>query len=438
MAFSFAQFYRSRTVRNIATFAGGNVLASVFGIIGGLVQAHFVGPEEMGVFRMFTVVTGYLSFLHLGVFDGLLRDISVQAGRGNRTHAERVAGACLSYIVFISALCTTLFISFAIWAACHHKWMYFWGWLASVPVIIMSCYGTQYLVATYRTGDQFVRLARASVIQSVVGLLIVPLLPIMGYYGACLRAGVSAGVNVCYLHIWRPLRMRPRLDWHDFYHVIRLGFRLSVIGFLWNSLWTSVEGTLILGWYGTKALGLYGVACVIRTVGAQFALSMNQVMGIKIYEQHGRTGKAMDSVRLTAKPMICALVGSVVLMGGGWLLAPWAIRLIMPAYIDATRMTQLMLPMVAITVLQLPITILWATARVMDCFISIAGGFAVFVVCAFCLKTSNMGADGVIVGSIVGHAAAVLLTYFFIFRLVCNEKQTASAVILRVEPNVAK
>ena len=387
----------------------------------------------MGVFRTFIVVTGYFSILHLGVFDGLLREFSVQVGRGNRTQAERVAAACLSYIAFISTVCAILFSSFAIWAAFHHNWMYFWGWLSSVPMIILILYGNDYLVATYRTGDQFTRLARTNIIQSFAGLLILPLLPILGYYGVCLRAGVSAGVNVCCLHIWRPLKVRPRLDWHDFYHVIRLGCRLSLIGYIWTSLWISVEGSMILGWYGTTSLGLYGVACMVRTVGSQLALSMNQVIGIKIYEQHGRTGKVMDSVRLTVKPMIYALVGSVLLIGGGWLLVPCTVRLLIPRYVDAIRMTQLMLPMVAITVLQLPITILWGTARLMDCFISIAGGFAVFVTCAFLLKSINMGANGVVVGSIVGHAVSVLLTYFFIFRLACNQKRTASMEVSRVE-----
>jgi Na+-driven multidrug efflux pump len=74
----------------------------------------------------------------------------------------------------------------------------------------------------------------------------------------------------------------------------------------------------------------------------------------------------------------------------------------------------------------------------MDCFISIAGGFAVFVICAFCLKLFKLGANGIIIGSIIGHAATVLLTYFFIFRLACVEKQTASAELLQVEQNVAK
>lgn len=73
MTLSLRAIRQSKTVHTVAVFATGNMTAMLLGVIGSLVQARYIVPEDMGVFRTFGIVAGYLTFLHLGVFDGALR-----------------------------------------------------------------------------------------------------------------------------------------------------------------------------------------------------------------------------------------------------------------------------------------------------------------------------------------------------------------------------
>ena len=248
MALSLSSIYQSKTARTVAVFASGNTVAMVLGVIGSLVQARYIGPEDMGVFRTFGIVAGYLTFLHLGVFDGLGREIPLQLGRGNQAKAEQAASACLAWIMFLSLSCWAIFLGLALRAASYGEWMQFWGWLAYSLFIVATFYGG-YLGMTFRTGQQFIALSKTSVIHAISGTLVLPLLPIMGYYGVCLRTAVGSATNMFFLHCWRPLRVRPRLDWPSFREVVRIGLPLSGAGYLATSLWVSLEGTFMLEWF---------------------------------------------------------------------------------------------------------------------------------------------------------------------------------------------
>lgn len=123
MTLSLSTIYQSKTARTVAVFASGNTLAMLLGVVGSLVQVRYIGPEDTGVFRTFGIVAGYLTFLHLGVFDGLHREIPLQLGRGNQTKAEQAASACLAWIIFVSLACGVIFLGLAFRAARYREWM---------------------------------------------------------------------------------------------------------------------------------------------------------------------------------------------------------------------------------------------------------------------------------------------------------------------------
>lgn len=417
---SFSVIRQSKTLQTIAVFTTGNMVAMVLGTVGSLVQARYVGPEEMGIFRMFTIVLGYLTFLHLGIFDGLHRDLPIQLARGNTAKAEKLAAACLAWIVFISLVTSILFLALAVKAACYREWMEFWGWLAFIPGVVGVFYGG-YLGATFRTGQQFVQLSKAAVLQSVAGTLVLPLMPFLNYYGACLRAAASGLVNVIYLHRWRPMRLRPRLDWTSFREVISIGLPLSIIGYIYTSLWISLEGTFVLEWYGKEMLGLYAVAVTIRTMVVQVAQNMNQVMSVKIFEQYGRTSRVKDCVHLIFKPVMLAVLLSIPAVAVGWIAVPWAVHLLIPKYVNAILMIQVMLFMMPLTFLNLPVNILWATGRKIDCFISVIVGFVAFVAISYLLYQLNVRDLSIPIASLLGQAINVLVSLVLIYKLMRRE-----------------
>jgi O-antigen/teichoic acid export membrane protein len=432
MTLLISNLFRSKTVRTITVFGMGNMVAMLLGLIGTIIQARYISPSDLGVFRTFGVVAGYLAFLQLGVFDGLQREIPLQMGRGNQTAAEQAASACLAWIMVVSAGCVALFLGWAIHFACYSQWMQFWGCLSYTPAILVTLYGG-YLGMTFRTGQQFVTLSKTSVIQALAGILVLPLLPVMGYYGICLRASVISLTNLFLLHRWRPLKVRPRQDWPVFWRVIRVGLPLSGIGYVYTSLWISVEGTIVLTWFGTQALGLYAVSVFIRTVVSQLVLNVSQVLNVKMCEHYGRSSSAEHTMRRIVMPVVLMSLGSLPLIAVGWLLLPWVVRGLIPRYVEATVLMQIFLLMMPIALLKIPTGILWVSVRLLACLMSVLIGFGTFLATAFLAYRMGFGSPGVAAAFIVGQVAYLLAAWFFTLRVIVQERRN---VVKTEEPRL--
>ncbi|MGA2248344.1 MAG: hypothetical protein ABSH48_25455, partial [Verrucomicrobiota bacterium] len=288
------------------------------------------------------------------------------------------------------------------------------------------------------SGQQFIALSKITVLQALVGTLVLPLLPLMGYYGACLRTGVISVANMFLLHRQRPMRISPRLDWPGFRDVIRIGLPLSGAGYIAWSLPISLEGTAVLGWFGVKMLGLYSMAVFVRTVFVQLTLNMTQVINVNIYEQYGRSGRVRDCVRLIFLPTALAFLASLPLIVLGWLTLPWAATLLIPKYVEAVPMMRLTLLVLPVMFLSLPVTILWATGRCTDCYLGVTAGFLTFAGLSWFLHRLNFGASGILVAYTLGKATHVLVSYILIIKLVLKEERSPAPCAIQIATQAAK
>ena len=403
-------------------FASGNGIAMVLGLIGSLVQAKYVGPGEMGFFRSFGIIAGYLIFCHLGVFDGLQREIPLQFGRNRKDKAEEAAAACLIWIIIVSVACGGGFILLAVLAAIHGRWMQVFGWLSYMPFVISNFYGF-YLSTTYRSGQQFATLSKINIFQAVAGTLALPLFPELGYYAACARLALMSITNLVLLHYWRPMKVRMCFDWQVFSKVIRVGLPLSLIGYIWTALWTSLEGSFALHWFGIESLGLFSMAAFVRATVIQLVQNINQVMNVKVYEQYGRSGKIEDCVRMLLKPLLIGFCATIPIVMAGWILLPWFVIHLIPKYAASVPMMKIILFSMPLTILNQPVTILWATGRISLCFTSVIVGFCSFVSLFFILNHYDASVANIVIASLTGQAITCVTAFFIIWRLLQEERR---------------
>ncbi len=418
---------RSRTLRIISVFAGGNLLATVLTVFGSIIQARFVGPEEMGIFRTFSLVVGYLSFLHLGTIDGLQRQLPYLIGSGNRSRAERAASASLAWTLLASTVCAAAFLGLALWEALHCRWMGCCGWLAHAPVVLLSLYGMG-LGTTYRTSGDFARLSVTNVGQATLGVLLLPVLPWLSYYGVCLRTSLVAAFHVVLLQRFRPLRMRLRLRFRDLWSVLKIGLPLSLVGYVATSFWLSVEGSIVLRYFGTEALGLFSVVVMFRFTTCQLVQNVNQFYMPKIAEQFGRSGRTADCLRLATKPMLLAGLATLPMIALGWLLVSPAVSLAIPKYVAAIPAMQWSLPMMLVLVFNLPLYVLNASGRCLEYGLSVAAGLLCFCVAA-AVAARGGGLVGIVLASTFGHVVQTVAAYALIhIRTRSEERNTPEPV----------
>lgn len=410
-----ARLYRSPTVWVVAGLAGSNLIATLVHAVGALVQANFVRPEDLGYFRGFTIATGYLYFLQLGTLEALQRRYPILVGRDQRPAALAAAEVTQAWSL---ALCGIVGGGYAI-AALYCLGMgnvYAMGaWLVQIAAYLWMVYGN-YLGVTYRTNHKFRDVAKSSLMASITSLLTLPLFPFWPYWAMCARAGLVSLAQTAYQHLRRPLRIGRRFTWSEWRSLVGEGIPIFSAYYVQAVGWLTVEGTLILRFVGTEALGLWSMSLMVMEAARQIPLSGTTVYIPRIEEHFGRTGSAKACWALARRPMLLNLAGAMGLAAIGYVALPWVIGLLMPKYAGAVPCMQLMLLYLPLAALELPFYILRAMGKLVAQNVAAVFGLAVFLAAAAGAIHWGWGLTGVVGASMLGKAAWLASVYGFVYR----------------------
>lgn len=409
-----------QTVRSVTALLSSNIASSVLTAIGGLLVARFLGPEETGSFRAFTIPLTYLIFLHLGTWDGLWRQIPYYVGKEMPEQVDSLASAGGAFNLLISILVSLGFVCCAVYSLIHHDLYGVFGWLSQAVFSWGIFYGG-YLTSTYRTLHHFVTLARIQVTQTILAFGMVFLLPLLGFYGLCARAAFPSFLAAWLFHRHRPLKVSYRFDTKALRELVGIGLPFSFWGNLYTSVWTATESALVLSLSGISALGLFSVAAVMRVAMNSLPVAIWQVLTPRVVTAYARDGSVRNAneriiwvtAGLTGFMVVLALVVSFLLD----IFVPLAI----PNYVAGIPVMKVCLWFPVVEAAFLPMNALFATGRPWLYGRNVIAGIVVFPLATYLLYPAIGGLLAVAVGSLLGQAARTLAAYVDLVALTRRE-----------------
>ncbi|TWJ19059.1 lipopolysaccharide biosynthesis protein [Geobacter argillaceus] len=413
-----------QTIRSVIALLSSNIASSVLTAIGGLLVARFIGPEENGAFRAFTIPLTYLIFLHLGTWDGLWRQIPYYAGKEMPEEVDRLASAAGAFNLFLSVAGTGGFVCCALYSLVRHDLYGVFGWLSQA----FFCWGVFYggfLTSTYRTLHHFVTLARIQMAQTVLTFGMVFLLPFLGFYGLCARVAVPSSLAVWLYHRNRPLKLAYRFDTKVLRELIKIGLPFSFWGNLYTSVWAATESALVLSFAGVSALGLFSVATVMGGAVNSLPMAIWQVLTPRVVTNLARDGSVRNAnariIWVTA-----GLTGFMILLAcAGSFLVELFVTHFIPKYVAGIPAMKVCLWGPVLQAAFLPINTLFATGRPWLYGRSVIAGIIVFPLATYLLLPVTGGLLAVAIGSLLGRVARTIAAYVDLVVLTRREQDTA-------------
>jgi len=326
-------------IRVSAIFASGNLLATVFRLLGGVLTSRLVDPSVLGLFNGIGLVRGYAPFLQGGVANGLNRELPYLVGKGEKERARDLAAVAQSWLLLVAAVGVVALLAVAAWHLAHGNWQMALGWASFTVPVFGVLYGQFYLRILYATHGRFPRLSFITVLVSAAGVVAVALVWWLGFAGLCLRGVVVAGLMLALLWKWRPLSVRPRWRWKDLRLLVKTGVPIFAVGQL-AAWWPVLDSTLVLKCAGTRGLGLYALANMAGPVVALLPQAMGQVVYPKMSEEYGRTGRLRPLVRMAVGPTLVTVAATLAAVAAGWVLIPPVTRVLLPKYLDGVPAAQ--------------------------------------------------------------------------------------------------
>jgi O-antigen/teichoic acid export membrane protein len=408
-------------VKSVAALAAGNVVGAILTALGGLLIARFIEPEINGKFRAFSIPLMYLTFLHLGTFDGLYRQIPFYTGKDQPNQVQRIASASGAWNIIIATIVSSGFFACALWSVWNNNYDDAVGWLTQVIACIGIFYGG-YLGATYRTLNHFVTVSGIQLLQSLIGFFLVIAVVYWGYYGLALRFVIPVIVAALLLHIYRPLRMSLHFDFITFKDVIKIGMPLCFWGTLYSSIWLAAEFSLVLAFGGVKAVGLFSVAVMMRESLSILPQSLHQVLMPRVVESFARKGGIRSSTKsvFLGSALFTLLMAFLILIIGFFL--DYFVPIIIPKYVDGLLIMKTCLWIAAIHAASLPLNGLVATGRGWLYGKGILVGMVAFASSVYFLIPILGGVMAAIVGSLFGRLVRVLVAYVDLMSVIRKEQ----------------
>ncbi|MEM2144734.1 MAG: oligosaccharide flippase family protein [Candidatus Jordarchaeaceae archaeon] len=316
--------------RDAKWFGGSLYFTKAVTIPCSVITARLLGPLMMGTWNSFNLILYYSSFLQLGVFDGMTREIPYAKGIGetNKVRDYREMVFTFSLITGLFGIVAILFGSTFL----REKFDPVVIFGIKVMAIVVFFYHLYGFYDYYMKAEQnFVIISRAKMLYTlstsifqVVGAVI------YGIYGLLVGVLLANIMIVTILFLWQPISVK----WPT-YSSIGVLMR-SGVPMLLNGMAASIVATLdrliILTFLGRRELGYYAVAHLAANLLDFIPATLYQVFLPRIMKRAGQKKDPATLTKFWLEPILVMSIILPLLAGFVWLLARLGLMILLPQY----------------------------------------------------------------------------------------------------------
>jgi O-antigen/teichoic acid export membrane protein len=260
------------------------------GLISGFFTYRFIEPKQMGIFLIFSTYETYVTFIRLGIINGLGRELPYLFGAKQNKKAKELASTGLVYTIVTNILLLLVFLPYVfIFFKKELQDSYFlYSCLVFICRILFTSY-SNFLSVTYRTNNDFRSLSLVNNYMSIFRLLSVFLILNFGFWGFLVREILISFSEMIFLHRMRPLSLSFGFKWNAFIRLFKVGFPLFIASYLYMFS-ENIPRLFLIQFGSVEQLGLFSPIIVIMNIASLFGNSVNSYLYPKIAFDFGKNG----------------------------------------------------------------------------------------------------------------------------------------------------
>lgn len=388
--------------------AFASIIGSVLGVVGSLVQAHFIPPDDLGFVRKYSVVSGYAVFLSLGLFIILQRDYPLLIGRGESRQARELVAVVQSWSLLVAGVVCTILGGITVLELLQGDFRSAGAWIVQIVTVFSFLYAG-YLNASFRAEEKFERLARGGLVGAVAGVAVIPLFLWWPFPALVLRSVIGSAASTVYLHAAREIRPLWHLPWPLFGHLVKQGLRFFVGDYLRYTFWLTIEIWLMLQFAGDVGVGLFVFSRMIVEFAILVSTAVNQVFLPGIARRYGETNSIRASLRPAFRATLLNVLVAAVGIAAVWAFVPPIITFAFPHYADAIPIAKVLVINAINVSLSIPLYMITVLNAYQVQLLSVVGGMVGFVVTAVLVARTGNGLLAVPLGTLVGQSLFAII-----------------------------
>ena len=291
-------------------YSSSNLFLPIIGFLSNIIATAYIIPENMGIYQSVLIITTYTNFLHLGVFQGLNRNISYYKAQNrldlvqNQVNTSNTVAQFISLVSFLIGVIVFIYIYFT-----YKGILYILAAILLIINLVVIPIKT-HIEATFRSSQEFGLLGKIIFKENII-YGIFSLLPIIiGYYGKIISDVVRTLISFYFRKKYCTLTSNGRGNIQGLIELIKIGFPILIAGYLW-SIFVIADQTFIALKFSKVDLGVYTLSRLIITALILIPNSVGAILYPKLSAAYGRTGEP-SSLRVFWKSSI-VLNGAIIL-----------------------------------------------------------------------------------------------------------------------------
>ena len=307
-----------------------SVVAPVISILGNIVASIFINPTDMGIICNCLLIGTYASFLPLGVFNGLNRNIAYYKAQKKEIIMQQMVNTSHTVALLVSIIGLIISIIYGLFVV-NKGLVYILGALLLIVNLVFTPLSTHY-ETTYRSGQEFKRLGIIKFKESWIYSFLVFLPALLGFLGKI----ISDSFKSIFSFILRlkdlPIKSTGYGNIDAYKNLVKTGFPMLLSGYIW-SIFQVADQTYISTNFGEEQLGLYTLSryCVMAFVILPQAI--NSVLYPKAASCYGSSGDKSVLLGFWRKSLLLYTIIIVPIVAILYYVAPILIPYIMPKYV---------------------------------------------------------------------------------------------------------
>jgi len=243
-------------------YSASSFFAPVIGFMSSFIATAFISPKEMGIMQAALLIPPYFSFLQLGVFNGLNRNVAFYKARNDSIKVQKMVDTSYfvaSIVSKIGLIFATLFLVYALLYSDNII-----AKIAPVMIIVSLAFApySSHMDTTFRSGSDFKLLGQIKFKESFI------------HFIACLSPIVLGWIGKIIFEIVRPfsiyiLRSQKQpippvggFSFSEYKELLTIGFPLLLGGYIYTIF--NIADQSAIGYYlSTTDLGNYTIARLV-------------------------------------------------------------------------------------------------------------------------------------------------------------------------------
>jgi len=320
--------YRGELIFSLASYT-----TPLVGLWASVLTARFLMPQELGSIQAVMLILPYAGFLHLGVINGLNRNLAFYMGRNDMETAQRMVNAVAFVVNIVSGIgvligCVVLFLKLHAWPVNRIE-VY-----ASVALLSSLVFMPQYnyLGGLFRSGQHFQRLGQLTFIENAVRFLYALLPAVWGWAGRIVGETIRPIIGFALKRKYRPYKPDGGFTFNDIKLLLHAGAPLLVTSYL-LALFSVADQSLIALHFDKVQLGYYSLSRLIITALMIVPITMGTMLYPKASTLHGRNKNPAALRGFFWKSLLFNLVVFVPVCLLAYFLIEPIVRVFLPNYI---------------------------------------------------------------------------------------------------------